>query len=114
MRPQNEAEFRLPHIKIFQTTQKYFTAAGITPHLTTQAYPLNGKIALGFLLLCSECFCLLVYIFEEAEQFSEYTQSIYMCSLVALIDFILIDIIFKVEQFFYTIFEGEDIVNTSK
>lgn len=105
---------QVPHIKIFQTSQKYFASVGISPHLATHEYPLNGKIVLGFLILGSEFICLFVYIFDEAEEFVEYTQSICMCSLVALINVILLVVIFNVELFFHTIFDSEDIVNTSE
>lgn len=111
---QNNSKPQLPYIKIFQLSQKYFAAAGIGPELAAQAYPLNGTILLGFVILGSAFVCLLVYIFVEAEKFSEYTQSIYLCSLVALINVILLVIIFNVDNFFHTIIDHEEIVNTSE
>lgn len=114
MKLQNNSLSQLPHIKIFQMPQKYFATAGIGPELATQTYPLNGKILMGFVIIGSAFVCLLVYVFDEAEKFSEYTQSIYLCSLVALINFILLVIISKVADFFHTINDCEDIVNTSE
>lgn len=114
MKHENHVKSQLPHLKIFKLTQKYFAAAGIVPQLATQAYPLNGRTVLGFLIIGSTFVCHFVYIFVEAEKFSEYAQSIYLCSLVALINVVLLVIICNVENLFLTIIDHEAIVNTSE
>lgn len=62
-------------IEIFQNNPK--AMIGISPKLVIQSYPLNGKILMGFLILSSFCISICMHIFNYAETFSEYTQSIF-------------------------------------
>lgn len=110
---QKHLQVKSPNHKVFQLTQKYFATAGIVPNLAIQPYPLNGKISIGFLLLGSSLICNFKYTFYEARTFVEYTQSIYMCSIAALIIFALVIIILKVEKLFEFINGCEKLINTS-
>ena len=86
---------KYPKMKAFRLTQKNFALAGISPNLLTQSYPLNGKILMGFLTLGLAIISLLMYVFNDANTFIEYTQSIYMCSLATLIVFAVMILILK-------------------
>lgn len=101
-------------MKVFQTTQKHFATAGITSNLVLQSYPLNGRIFLGFLMLSLAIICSLLYTFNEAKTFSEFTESIFMTALAALVILVLLIIIFVIEKLFRLIGTCENIVNTSE
>lgn len=108
-------KLKSPKLKIFQLTLKNLATVGISPNLATQPYPLNGKIYLGILILGSGAICNVIYIFQEAKTFSEYSISIYMCSFTILIIFILTILILNVEKL-CNLFDDdfENIVNTSE
>lgn len=102
-------------MNIFQLTLKNFATIGIDPNLVLQPYPFNEKIFLGFLILGSGVICNFMYIFYEAKTYTEYTRTIYMCSLELLIIFTLTIIIFKVKMFFKLFNDDcQNLVNTSK
>lgn len=101
-------------MKVFHLTRKKFATLDVTPDLSLQSYPINGKITLIFLLLSSFFICNLVFAFLEAKTFTEYTQSIYMGSLAVLIIFCLAIIVFNMEKLFEVINDVENIVNASE
>lgn len=105
---------KLPKIMVFQTIQKNFAVAGITPDLVNQAYPLNVKILMGFLLLNAGACFNLIFTLHYAVTFAEYTQSIYVFSLVDLIIFALLIVIMKVDELFKFVDTCYNIVNTSE
>lgn len=105
---------KLPRIVIFQAIQRTYAMAGITPVLLTQAYPLNAKIMMGFLLLNIAAIFNLIFTLCYAQTFAEYTQSIYVFSLMNLLIFALLIIILKVDKLFEFFNECADIVNSSE
>lgn len=104
----------LPRMKIFQVTRKNLAAAGISPNLSFQPYPFNERIVCGFLALIFYIICNVVYLFYEAITFTEYTRSIYMASVAALIIFVLLIFILNVKELFEFINKLENNVNTSE
>lgn len=104
----------LPKLRVLQSIQKNFAMLGIVPALVTQTFPLNEKVFLDFSILSSAIICNFTYTFSEANTFVEYTQSIFMSTLAALINFALLILILNIEKLF-GIFNGfEDIANTSQ
>lgn len=101
-------------LRIFQLTQKNLNTVGISPNLLLQPCPLNTKIAIGFLIATSHAICNLVFIFFEAETFSEFTQTIYMGSFAILVIFNLVIFISNVENLFRIIDNCENLVNASE
>lgn len=102
-----------PKLKVFQTTQKNFAMMGISRKLATQAYPLNVRILMGFLILYSLAIFNLIYTIYYAKTFAEYTQSVYVFSLGALIILALFIVILKVNKLFELIDNCNSIVNMS-
>ena len=101
-------------MKVFQTIKKNFCAVGIGPNLALQTYPLNIKILMGFFILGTAIICMMVYIIRDAKTFSEYTQSLHLCSLSALIVFILLIVILKVENLFNLMNTCDELTETSE
>lgn len=110
---ENPQPSKLPGIKAFKTIQKNFAMIGIGPKLVkTQSYPLKAKIAIGSLI--SGCILESVYIFNDAETFSEYTQTIYGASAAIVLIFALVVLIAKVEKLFEFISQSNRLLNMSK
>lgn len=99
-------------LKIYQVIQKNFATLGICPNLTMQPYPINGKIFIGFQILISGIYFLLMYIFNDAQTFIEYTQTIYICSCATLMSIAFIIILINVEKLFNLINNCEKVINT--
>lgn len=108
---QEKPQPKLPKIKAFKTIQKNFAAVGISPSLITQSQPLDGKISIIFLTICSLLTLICVDIFNDAETFSEFTQSIYIASVLVLILFVLMVLIFKADDLFKFIAGCDTIIN---
>lgn len=111
---QEHSQSTLLELKAFNTIRKNFAMVGYSPTLVTQSYPFNWKIFIGFLLLISNITFVCVFIFNDAETFFEYTQSIYIASVVGLFIFIFVILILKVEKFFEWINRSDRMVNTGK
>lgn len=105
---------KIQKTEILRLTLKNFAAVGFTPDLIDQPYSLNRKILLGFLLLTSSIICNSMYTIREAQTFGEYTQSIYMFSLAALITLVFVTILLNVTELFSFISGVECLINTSK
>lgn len=101
-------------MKVFQTTQKNFVAAGINSNLVLQSIPLNARIFMGLSMLGLNIICNLLYTFYDAKTFAEYTGSIFMTAAAALILLILLIIVLVMEKLFTLIDNCENIVNTSE
>lgn len=102
------------HLKVFELIQKDFAIIGITSNLAHQAYPFNGRILLGFLLLCSNICFVFVFSVNDAEQFAEYAQCVNILSLMALNMFAFLILIVNVKPLFEFIDVGNDLVNISE
>lgn len=101
-------------MKIFQEIQKNFATLGISPGLSIQPYPLNGKILMEFLILHLALICGFRFTFYEAKTFAEYTQSTYMGAAVALCILCLLIIILNAKNMFKYINGVENIANTGE
>lgn len=99
-------------LKPFQMIQKNLITSGISPKLMHQAYPLNWKILTNLLLLTAGITSLCVYVLNNDETFSEYTQSIYVG--IAGIFFILglVALVINVEKLFSFINDCGALLNT--
>lgn len=113
-RSQSETERKLPKLQIFQLLQENLTTVGIRLDLAAQPHQWNGKIFMGFVTLCFMNVCIFKYIFDEAQTFFEYTQSIYMGSLAILIMLCLFITILKVKKLAEILSDCENIINTRK
>lgn len=107
----SKEEAKLSKMEVFKTIRKNFVTVGISPKLATQAYPFNGKISMGFLILNLTLIFIFVYIFNDAKTFFEYTQSIYMASALILFIFVLLILISKVGKLFEFINNCDKILN---
>lgn len=104
----------MPKIRVLQLMQKNLNTIGIVRDLVDQPYPLNVKILLGFLTVISSFFCNLMFTVREAKTFAEYTESVYMSSLAALIILALIIYLFNIAKL-YSLRDGfEYLANTSE
>lgn len=111
---QHQTQSKLSKLKIFQLCQKHFATIGISPNLVMQAYPINVKIFMAFVMNHVTIISNLVYVVREAKTFAEFTQSIYFISMALLIIFALMIIILKVDKLFELIENFDRMVNTSK
>lgn len=111
---QPKSKAKLPKCKVFEIPLKNLAIVGIRPNLAMQPYPFNAKIFMGFLALGCAIYCTCVYTIYDAKSFAEYTQSIYVCSLLALIVLILLAIIPNAEKMFELIDACDQLVNTSQ
>lgn len=102
------------NLKALEIIRKNFAIISITPSLADQSYPFNGAILFGFLSLAAGIYCTSVFIIYEADTFAEYTQSIYMDSLLIFISIALLILMAKVGKLFEVINCCNDIVNTSE
>lgn len=101
-------------LKVCEMSRKYLAIVGITPNLAHQSYPLNGTTLFGFLMHGATTYCISMFIVSDAETFIDYTQAIYSCSIVTLIELALLTLILKVEKLFELITGCDDLVNTSE
>lgn len=110
----NTSQSQLPNGKVFPILLKNFATLGISPNLATQAYRLNGRIFMGFLVLGSLIYCTFVFVMYDANAFVEYVQAVYACSFGTLILLSLAIAILKVEKIFELINDFDSLINISK
>lgn len=103
-----------PKCKVFEIALSNVATVGISPDLVTQAYPANGKILMGFLILGYGIYATSAFLTYDAETFTEYTQSFCICSFAILNISILLILMLKVEKMFELINACDQFVNTSK
>lgn len=104
---------RQPKMKVLQATKRCFAAIGITRNLSVQSYPVNRKVLIGFLTLLMTCICSFAFTFYKAETFAEYTQSVYIGAMAALINFYLINAAVNVKRLLKLFDDLTKIANTS-
>lgn len=101
-------------MKLFQTPRKYFSNLGIDPTLVDQTYPINRQVAAGFVMNISALLSFAIFMTYEAKTFLEFSQSIYFCSVILLILFVLAMLAIRVELLFKFIDNFENAIYTSK
>lgn len=104
----------LPRLKAFKTIRKRFLTVGISPKLLTQSHPINGTILSYLLILGTAITFIAVYVFNYAESFFEYIQSMFMGSTAFLVVSAFTILIFKVENLFDYMDRCEDMLNSCK
>lgn len=100
-------------MKILQLMQKNLASVGVNPNLSLP-YSVNSNILTVFSILTLFLVCNLMYALFEAQTFTEYIQSIYMCSVVIVIIFGFAIIIFNAKKLFQAIDVCENLVNASE
>lgn len=105
---------KLPKIKIFQRSQKYFETLGINPGLMIQLFPFNQKIVFKYLVYGCQLASNVAFALHEVKSFWEYIQSIFLCSISIFAATILSILIFRVDILFQYIASFENIVNTGE
>lgn len=101
-------------LQIFRLIQKNLASIGIEPGLTQQVYPINRKISMVFVFNIFTIVSNLVYVISDAKTFADYTQSIYIISIVVLVVYFLVILIIKVDKLFEFIHNCGKIVNSSE
>lgn len=104
----------LPKVKVFQTIQRQFAILGINSDLIDKPYPFNRRIFIGFLILYSAFSSYLIFIIYEADTFYECAQSIYFSSVVILVAFCLMILLFRVHKLFKLITSVQNVIETSE
>lgn len=97
--------------QIFYTIQKNFEILGISANQSLQKCPLNERILLGFVLLAMCLFSFLLYVFNEANSFMEYTQSVYLTGAVVLISFTNVIVVIQMKKLFDFIISVKNLHN---
>lgn len=98
----------------FEIPARSFAMLGISPALAAQAYPLNGRIFMGFLICAVGSSCTFAYVIYDAGIYAEYVQPIYVGSVAILCAFCLLITILKVEKLFKYINGCDDHFNMSE
>lgn len=111
---QPKPKSQLSKAKGFEITLEWLAALGISPALPTQAYPSNGRILVGFLILGCATTCTFVFILNDAKTFIEYTQTTFACSLMTLGFFALVTLTLKSNNLFEWINECDELADTSE
>lgn len=114
MENSNRKQWEWPNRKNFKIPLTNLATLGIRPALATQAYPLNGRIVVGFLFLGCAISGTFVFVFYDAKTFAEYVQSIYLGSFAILFILSLLNTILQIGNLFGYIHSCDAIVNTSK
>lgn len=111
---QTTSKLQTGKLKFFLRIQANFDVLGINPNLVARPYPFNRKIILGFFALILYGICNLMFIVCEAKTFAQYTQSIYMFSLIVYIILALAIVLLKVDELFHFINGCENLANLSE
>lgn len=101
----------LNKMKIFHTIQKAFGILGFSSNQSLHRYPFNGRIWMGFVVFGICLISYLYYLFNIANTFMEYTQSVYVTGAVILIGSSYIIILIKMKKLFQFIDFVEDLPN---
>lgn len=96
-------------MKIFQSTVKFLESLGIT----LQSRSLNVRSSITIILLGTMTSLICAFLFCEASNFKEYTESIYMSSVTIAIFTTYLFVIWKREHLFQFIDCWEEIAVTS-
>lgn len=100
-------------MKIFQTVEENFDLMGISAYQSMQKYPFNTKNLLVLSILCTTLFSDVMYLIREANDFKEYTISIFSaCTMIVAISIFAIILTRMRHIFFYKNYI-EEIINKS-
>lgn len=108
---QQNPQSQPPKIKILQIVQKNLANLGVDLSSANRIEFFNGEIAIDFLILAIAIIWILLYIFNDAETFTEYTQSIFICSTFILMILALTITIFNSTKLNQIINDCECLIN---
>lgn len=111
---QEESKSQSSKLRAFEKIKRNLATAGFTPSLSDQPCLLNKTILSGFLMMLAVIYCTCEFIIHDAKTFSEYTQSVFTCSLATLIFLVLIIFVVKVKKLFGFITVVDEMINTSE
>lgn len=97
-------------MKFFQSTQMNWLILGIS----SNQYPFNRKILMGFLIFISGISLSLLFILRDAKNYMELTNAIYLTAAMFFGAICTINIAFRMADFFEFIQSCERVVNKSK
>lgn len=100
-----------PKITILQTVQRNLTYLGIGLNPTNKQQMFNWKILIDLLVLTAAIIWILLYILNDAETFTEYTSSIYLCTSFILIILMLSITIVNSTELYQIINDCECLIN---
>lgn len=93
---------------IFQLVQKYLSVLGISKAQSKRS--VHVKVLIGCLLLGTNIILHLKFLFDEANSFKEYTESIFMSTVTVMSFWCYISMFYKREELFKFIDEGEKLL----
>lgn len=105
---------KLPSIGLFRTLKKNFSILGINLNAETQLNPFNANIRTTVFALGLGIISTLTYIFNEAQTFFQFSQSIYICCACTDAILILLTCIVHSNELCKLFKNCEDFVNTGK
>lgn len=87
-------------MKLFRIIQKNFAILGITSAQSIQKHPFNRQIVLLYSIYGSTWISSVLFLFQKANTFEEYTNNIYITSAAAIVMFSFTIIVFKMSKLF--------------
>lgn len=100
-------------MKIFQTVEENFSSLGISAYQSQQRHPFNAKNVLVLWILCTTLYSDVMYLIREANDFKDYTISIFSACTMTVSILIFTTILAKMRQIFYYQKHIEEIINKS-
>lgn len=101
-------------MKVFQTVEDNFTLMGISAYQSQQKYPFNAKNLLVLFILCSTFFSDAMYLIREANDFKEYTISVFSISTMAVSILIFVIALAEMRNIYFYRNLIEETINKSK
>lgn len=101
-------------MEIFQAFKENYAILGINAYQSLQPYPFNIKILMTFLMFSLSTTSHLVYIFNVANTFTEYTECITTTSGSFIISLCFATMVFKMTTLFEFIAKIEEIIAMSE
>lgn len=101
-------------MKIFQIVQKHFEYLGISCYYSMQQNPINGRNLSAFIVIAATTVITCVYLCSVAATFKEYSDSIYVSSLMIDITVIFAFSVWKMQTLFDCLNQTEKIINESE
>lgn len=101
-------------MKILTTVQKNFALIGISAKQSTQNNPFNAENLIVLLILCLTLITNVMNLIYEADNFKDYTISVFSCSTMIVAILIFVMILARMRHLFDFLKQAEQIINKSK
>lgn len=98
-------------MEIFVSNQVYFATLGIVRHQTTVSF--NARILSSCLIMCLSLVSYGGFLIFVANNFKQYTESIYFTSVIASVTVIFLTFVWNIKNFFSFVDEWKDFVAQS-